>query len=140
MPSSLIDRSAVPIIDHHAHSLRKSSEPLTLERFQSYFTESPDTVVQSRDVPHTILWQWAIRELAGYFRCEATAESVLAARNAISIVELANGMWRDQNSEALLIDYGFRGAENYTPEELGATFNQRIETLLRLETFAQERS
>ena len=47
-------------------------------------------------------------------------------------------MWRDTNSETLLIDYGFRGAENYTPEELRATFNQKIEMLLRLETFAQD--
>src|SRR5262249_46002414 len=34
--------------------------------------------------------------------------------------------------------YGFRGAENYTPEEMRETFNQKIEMLLRLETFAQE--
>src|SRR5205085_10756514 len=34
--------------------------------------------------------------------------------------------------------YGFRGAENFTPEEQQTAFNQKIEELLRLETFAQE--
>ncbi len=61
----------------------------------------------------------------GLSDCEPTAEAVLAARNALPLQELANGMWRDQNSETLLIDYGFRGAENYTPEEMRATFNQQ---------------
>lgn len=133
-----LDLSQIPIIDHHAHALRKVTAPLTLEQYQGYFTESADPVVKSRDVPHTIMWQWAIRELAAYLDCEPSAEAVLNRRNAVPLVELANGMWDDQNSDTLLIDYGFRGAENYTPEELRATFNQKVELLLRLETFAQE--
>ncbi len=134
----MIDLSDIPIIDHHAHSLLKTAQPLSMERFQGFFTENGDATVKARDVPHTILWQWGIRDLAGYLGCEPTAEAVLAARNAVPLADLANGMWRDQNSETLIIDYSFRGAENYTPEELRATFNQKIELLLRLETFAQD--
>ncbi|MBC7813530.1 MAG: amidohydrolase family protein, partial [Burkholderiales bacterium] len=130
--------SDVSIIDHHAHSLLKTSAPMAMERCQGFFSESGDPLVKQRDVPYSIMWQWGIRELAGYLGCEPTPEAVLAARNALSLVDLANGMWRDQNSEMLLIDYGFRGAENYTPEELGATFNQRVELVMRLETFAQD--
>src|SRR5215213_11333880 len=133
----MIDLSSVPIIDHHAHALRKSSAPMQLVDYQGFFSESPDPVIKARYVPDTIIWQWAIRELASYLNCEPTPEAVLAARNALPLPELANGMWRDQNSELLMIDYGFRSAENYTPEEMAATFNQRIELLLRLETFAQ---
>ena len=133
----MIDLSDVSIIDHHSHALRKTTQAIALVDYQGYFTESPDPVVKARYVPDTILWLWAIRELAGYFGCEPTAEAVLAARNALPIAQLADGMWSDQNSETLLIDYGFRGAENYTPEEMRATFNQKIELLLRLETFAQ---
>jgi uncharacterized protein len=133
-----IDLSGIPIIDHHAHALIKTSEAMTMERYQGFFTESPNPIMKSRYVPDTIMWQWAIRELAAYLGCEPTAEAVLIARNALSLQELANGMWRDQNSEMLLIDYGFRSAENYTPEELRSTFNQRVEMILRLETFAQE--
>jgi hypothetical protein len=134
----MIDLSDIPIIDHHAHALKKVTAPLTLAEFQGYFSESGDPVIKSRYVPDTIIWMWAIRELAGYLKCEPTAEAVLAARNAIPLPDLANGMWSDQNSATLLIDYGFRGAENFTPEEQQAAFNQKVERLLRLETFAQE--
>ena len=133
-----IDLSDVPIIDHHSHALKKLSAPLTLPEFQGYFSESPDPAIKANYVPDTIMWLWGIRELAGYLGCEPTPEAVLAARNALPIKTLADGMWSDTNSETLLIDYGFRGAENYTPEEQRATFNQKIEMLLRLETFAQE--
>jgi predicted TIM-barrel fold metal-dependent hydrolase len=134
----MIDLTGIPIVDHHAHSLLKAEQPLSMERYQGFFSESADPVVKSRDVPHSIMWMWAIRDLAGYLGCEPTPEAVLAARNALPLADLANGMWRDQNSEILLIDYGFRGAENYTPEELRATFNQRVELLMRLEVFAQD--
>ncbi len=134
----MLDLSDIPIVDHHAHALKKAAQPLALVDYQGYFTESPDPVMKARYVPDTIMWLWGIRELAGYLNCAPTAEAVLAARNALPLRDLANGMWRDQNSEILLIDYGFRGAENYTPEEQRAAFNQRIEMLLRLETFAQE--
>ncbi len=134
----MIDLSDIPIIDHHAHALKKVGGAMALAEFQGYFSESGDPVIKARYVPDTIIWQWAIRELAGYLKCEPSAEAVLAARNALPLPELANGMWRDQNSDTLLIDYGFRGAENFTPEEQRATFNQKIEMLLRLETFAQD--
>ncbi|MCC6802925.1 MAG: amidohydrolase family protein [Anaerolineae bacterium] len=134
----MIDLSDIPIIDHHAHALKKVTEPMGMAEFQGYFTESPDPVFKARYVPDSIMWLWGIRELAGYLNCEPTAEAVLAARNARSLVDLADGMWRDTNSDMLLIDYGFRGAENYTPEEMRAAFNQKIEMLLRLETFAQD--
>jgi hypothetical protein len=136
--TSIVDLSDIPIIDHHAHALRKLTAPLPLDQFQGYFSESGDPIIKSKYVPDSIIWLWGIRELAGYLNCEPTPEAVVAARNALPIQELANGMWSDQNSETLLIDYGFRGAENYTPEEQRATFNQKIEMLLRLETFAQE--
>ena len=134
----MIDLSDIPIVDHHAHALRKIDKLESIEAYQGYFSESPDPVIKARYVPDTIIWQWAIRELAGYLGCEPTAEAVFAARNAQPLQTLANGMWSDTNSETLLIDYGFRGAENFTPEEQAATFNQKIEMLLRLETFVQE--
>ncbi|MBZ0302095.1 MAG: amidohydrolase family protein [Anaerolineae bacterium] len=133
-----IDLSAIPIVDHHAHALTKAVQIASLVQYQGYFSESPDPIIKARYVPDSIMWLWAIRELAGYLDCEPTAEAVFAARNARPIQELANGMWTDQNSVVLMIDYGFRSAENYTPEELRATFNQRVEMILRLETFAQD--
>ncbi|MCL4249746.1 MAG: amidohydrolase family protein [Anaerolineae bacterium] len=134
-----IDLSAVPILDHHAHALVRADVPMPMEKWQGYFSESPNPLVKQRDVPHTIMWQWGIRELAGYLGCEPTAEAVYAARSALPVTTLANGMWQDTNSEALFLDYyGFAPHENYTLEAMAANFNQKIEKLLRIETFAQD--
>ena len=84
----MIDLTGIPIVDHHAHSLLKTDQPLSMERYQGFFSESADPVVKSRDVPHSIMWQWGIRELAGYLGCEPTPEAVLAARSAIPLTEL----------------------------------------------------
>ena len=86
------------------------------------------------------MWMWGIRELADYFGCEPTPEAVLEARNSRDLQTMPMTCGREQNSEMLMIDYyGFGGAMNYTPEEMASTFNQKIEKLLRLETFAQDK-
>ncbi len=132
-----IDLYDAPIIDHHAHALARV-QPQTVAEYQTYFSESPDPVIKAKFVPDTIMWLWGIRELAGYLGCDPTPEAVLAARNAIPLPELANRMWRDQNSAALFIDYGFGAALNYSVEELRGMLAQPIEKLLRLEWFAQD--
>jgi len=132
-----IPLSDAPIIDHHAHALAKAP-PVTVDQYQGCFTESPDPVIKAQFVPDSILWLWGIRELAGYFGCDPTPEAVLAARNAVPLPELANRMWREQNSAALFIDYGFGTAVNYSVEELRGFISQPIEKLLRLEWFAQD--
>src|SRR5262245_54613691 len=137
-PTKFIDLTDALIIDHHMHALLKTDKPLSMERFQGFFSESGDPIIKAKHVPHTIMWQWGIRDLAGYLGCEPTPEAVLAARNAIPLRELANRMWKDQNCEMLLIDYGFRGEENFTPEELRDMLDLRIDMIMRLETFAQE--
>src|SRR4051794_25962949 len=81
---SIIDLSDIPIIDHHAHALKKLTQPLTMSEYQGYFSESPDPIIKAKYVPDTIIWQWGIRTLANYLNCEPTAEAVLAARNALS--------------------------------------------------------
>jgi len=139
MPTK-IDLADIPIIDHHAHALAKTNPPQTLAQYQVYFSESGDSLVKQRDVPHSIMWMWGIRELADYFGCDPTPEAVLEVRKTRNLQEYANDMWTRQNSEMLLIDYyGFGGGMNYSPEEMAATFNQKIEKLLRLETFAQDK-
>src|SRR5262245_48859309 len=137
-PSTRIDLADAPIIDHHMHALMKTDQPIDAERYQGFFTESPDPIIKARHVPHSIMWQWGIRDLASFLGCDPTPEAVRAARNAIPLADLANHMWKDQNCEMLLIDYGFRGAENYSPEALRDMLDLRIELIMRLETFAQE--
>ncbi len=131
-----IDLSAAPIIDHHAHALIKA-QPQTVEQYRGFFSESPDPVIKSKYVPDSLMWLWGIRDLSGYFGCEPTAEAVLAARNALPLADLANRMWKDQNSGALFIDYGFGADINYSVEDMSRMVTQPIEKLLRLEWYAQ---
>jgi hypothetical protein len=83
--------------------------------------------------------------LAALLDCEPVPESVLAARNQLlgygDLVEQnawAELLIRDANIGTMLIDYGFRGAENYGPEEMHRLLPCRLEPILRLETLAQE--
>ena len=140
MSPARVDLADMPIIDHHMHSLLKTDQPLDLLRYQGFFTPGHDPVIKAQFVPDTIMWQWAIRELAGYFKCDATPEAVFEARSAVPLDKLANDMWHDQGCEALFVDYyGFQPGQNYTPEALRVMLNNiRVEPILRLETFAQD--
>lgn len=139
MPNTPIDLADIPIIDHHAHALIKADVPLTMDDYRNFFTESPDPVMAARYVPDSIMWQWGMRELAALLKCEPTSEAVFAARSQKPLTEFANTVWTQTNSELLIIDYyGYDVDRNYTPEDLRTFFNQKIERVLRLETFAQD--
>ena len=72
------DLGTLPVLDHHCHSLLRPG-PLAPAEFQPFFTESLDPTVRARDVPTTVFFRWAIRELAGYFGCAPSIDAVLAA-------------------------------------------------------------
>lgn len=134
----MLDLSAIPILDHHCHALMRQQEPLDAVAFQRYFTESADPAMHATHVPHTIFYRWAIKELATFFGCEPTPDTLLTARAACDPVLLAQQMFRDANISTLLLDYGFGGSENYTYQQLRDVLPCRIEPILRLETLAQE--
>jgi uncharacterized protein len=133
-----MDLSAIPIIDHHTHSLLRDPGGLSLTAFQSFFTESDDPIIHARHAAQTLFFRWAVKELAGYFGCEPSAEAVLAARNSLPAEDLAARMFRDANLPVLCVDYGFGAEANLTPDELAARIPGRVERLLRLETMAQD--
>jgi uncharacterized protein len=139
-----LDLSYIPIIDHHAHALLRRP-PATVAEWLGFFTESRDPALVTGHVPNTLFFRYAVKALAGLLGCEPTAESVLGARDQLSGPGDAAGVsaWarlliRDANIGAMLIDYGFRGAENYGPNEMCNLLPCRLEPILRLETLAQE--
>jgi uncharacterized protein len=131
-----LDLGTIPILDHHCHTLRRPGA-LTPATFQQFFTESLDPTVRARDVPATVFFRWALRELAGYLGCAPTVDAVLAARTAAGD-GLAGRMLRDANVPVLLVDLGYQIGEMSTLEELRARLPCRIYAILRLETLAQE--
>jgi hypothetical protein len=139
-----LDLSDIPIIDHHAHALLRRP-PATVAEWLAFFTESGDPALVADHVPNTLFFQYAVKALAGLLGCEPTPESVLNARDQLALHADPSGRnpWaalliRDANIGTMLIDYGFRGPQNYGPEELHALLPCRLEPILRLETLAQE--
>src|SRR5262249_18911227 len=113
------------------------SGPHTPAEFQQFFTESLDPTVRARDVPTTVFFRWAIRELAGHLSCAPSVDAVLAAHRAAGDA-LAGRMLRDANIAVLLVDLGYQVGEMWTLAELRARVPCHVQPILRLETLAQE--
>jgi uncharacterized protein len=132
------DLAAIPILDHHCHPLIRAGQPLGARELQRFFTESADETVRAEHVPQTVFFRWAIRELAGFFDCAPTVEAVLAARAARHPDELASQMLGDARVAAVLVDHGYQAGDCYDQAELRARLPCRVESILRLETLAQD--
>jgi uncharacterized protein len=139
-----LDLSDIPIIDHHAHALLRRP-PATAGEWLAFFTESRDPALVANHVPSTLFFRYAVKALAELLGCEPTPERVLDARDqlALGADQTGESPWaalliRDANIGAMLIDYGFRGPQNYGPEEMQRLLPCRLDPILRLETLAQE--
>ncbi len=132
-----MDLAAIPIIDHHAHSLLRPGAPLDALAFQRWFTESIDPRIHAHHVPHSLVFQTAVRWLAEALACAPTTEAVLAARAAQPFDVWTRRLFMDVNIEAVLCDYGYQSAHMYAHAELQALLPCRVAPILRLETLAE---
>ena len=132
-----LDLSAIPIVDHHSHPLRRVP-PGTPDEWLSYFTESIDPDLILQHVPHTLFFQSSVQALSTLLNCEANAMAILNARDKLGQSGWAKLLIQDANIKTMLMDYGFRGKESYSHMEMKDLLPCRIEPILRLETLAQE--
>jgi uncharacterized protein len=132
-----LDFSAIPILDHHAHSLLRQP-PAKPHDWLQFFTESTDPDLISRHVPHTLFFQFAVKALAGMLGCEPKPESVLAERDKLGLHGWTERLVRDAGISAMLIDYGFQSEASCPHDELVKLLPCRVEPVLRLETLAQK--
>ena len=58
-----LDLDPIPIVDNHCHSLLRR-QPADDAAFRVHLTETYYPEVAARDVPYTLLYRWAIKELA----------------------------------------------------------------------------
>ena len=75
-----MDLSAIPIVDHHAHSLLKPEATASAAGFRQWFTELTDPEIHARHVEHSLFFRTGLRWLAEILGCEPTLEAYLAAR------------------------------------------------------------
>ena len=127
-----LDLAPIPIVDNHCHSLLRHQPPDD-DAFRIHLTETYFPEVARDDVPHTVFYQWTIRELAGLLDCEATADAVHAARRARGVEALAREVVERGNFKTWLIDTGYGADTTFSLDELRSIVPCRIEEVLRLE-------
>lgn len=128
----------IPIIDHHAHPFLRRAATAEPPHFQRWFTESNDATVQSRHVPHLLVYRTAIRWLAEFLGCEPTVDAILAARARVDEAAYTARLFADVNIAMVLCDYGYGSAEAYSHEAMQALLPCPVHPVLRLERLAEE--
>ncbi|WP_375425776.1 amidohydrolase family protein [uncultured Friedmanniella sp.] len=128
-----VDLSDVRVVDNHCHSVERSQHD-DVTSWRSYFTESPDAHVRAVDVASTACYQRLTTAMAGFHGVDRAEESVLAARSAVGVSELAGRLWTDARLDALVVDTGFPDpAIALSVPELAVAGGCRAVSLLRLE-------
>ena len=127
-----LDLAPIPIVDNHCHSLLRD-QPADDDAFRIHLTESYFPEIARDDVPHSLFYQWTIRELAGLLGCEPTADAVHAARRARGIESLTREIVERGNFKTWLVDTGYGAETTFSIDELRKLAPCRIEEILRLE-------
>jgi hypothetical protein len=127
-----LDLSAIPIVDNHCHSLLRV-QPADDDAFRIHLTETYFPEVARDDVPHTLLYHWTIRELAGLLDCSPTPDAVHAARRERGRDWIARETVARGSFKTWLIDTGYGSDTTLSLDELRAVVPCRIEEILRLE-------
>jgi uncharacterized protein len=132
-----MDLTTIPLLDHHCHALRRPGAVLDAAAFRRHFSES----MAPGMVPHlafSLFYRRGVRDLAALLGCEPEEEEVLAARRSRAPEEYARGLIEAANIAAMLVDTGFRGAENYTLDEQRSFLPCAHYEVLRLETLVEQ--
>ena len=79
----MLDLSHIPLVDHHAHPLRRDQLIGEAATFRRFFSESTDPRM-AEHLGSTVFYRRAIRDLAVLLDCEPSEDAVLAARTKVS--------------------------------------------------------
>jgi hypothetical protein len=132
-----IDLAPIPIVDNHCHSLLRD-QPADDAAFRIHLTESYFPEIAETDVPHSLFYQWTIRELAGLLGCEPTPGAVHAARRARGFEWLTREVVERGNFKTWLIDTGYGADTTFDLDELRRLAPCRIEEIIRLEPLIEQ--
>ncbi len=132
-----MDLSAIPILDHHCHTIRRATAPLFGDDFRRFFAETTDPRMPAH-IRHTVFYMRMLRDVARLFGCAPTEDALLDLRANMLPDQYARRLFDAGNFRALLVDTGFRGPESYENAELSALVGRPVETIVRLETRMEE--
>jgi len=104
-----IGLSAIPALDTHCHPFDRASAELSADLLRDSISVSLRGVTSQLNET-MLLSRLAVRELAGFLRCDETVDAVVAARNARSQPDYPGyiaDLHRSQKITGLMIDPGF---------------------------------
>jgi hypothetical protein len=127
-----LDLSAIPIVDHHCHSLLRE-QPQDDEAFRNHLTETYFPEIARDHVQHSLVYHWAIKELAAFFGCAPEPDAVHAARRERGVERIARDVVERGNFKTWLIDSGYGTATTFSLDELRGIVPCQIREILRLE-------
>jgi predicted TIM-barrel fold metal-dependent hydrolase len=134
----MLDLSAVPVVDNHCHPILLDQAMDGL-RFRGLFTESSSPVFAEEHIQHTVYYLWMLRQMASFYGCANTEDAILAERNKLDTVSLAERLYRAANIDTLVLDTGYPSPEAcLSPEQMGQIAHCRAVKLLRLEVLMQQ--
>jgi predicted TIM-barrel fold metal-dependent hydrolase len=128
-----MDLSAIPILDHHCHTIRRPDAPLFGNDFRRFFAETTDPQMP-RHIQHTVFYKRMLRDVARLFGCAPTEQALLELRAGTPFEQYARRLFDAGNFRELLVDGGFRGPSSYDDAELSALIGRPVEPIVRLET------
>ncbi len=134
----MLDLTSIPVVDNHCHPVLLNQH-LDALSFRGYCTEATDASFAEQHIPNAVYYRWLLRQMALFYGCEYTEESILATRNQMGSDDLLEHLFRAANIDTLVLDPAYPpGSECYTPERMGQLGHCRTAKMLRLETLMQE--
>jgi hypothetical protein len=127
-----LDLSDIPIVDHHCHSLLRQ-QPTDDGAFRNHLTETYIPEMARDHVQHSLVYHWAIRELALFLGCDPVPEAVHNARRERGVARLAWDVVERGNFRSWLIDSGYGADTTFSLDELRAMVPCEIREIVRLE-------
>ena len=127
-----LDLSSIPIVDHHCHSLLRR-QPEDDGAFRNHLTETYFPEIVRDHVQHTLVYHWAIRELAAFLGCDPEPDAVHAARRGRGVEQLAREVVERANFRTWLVDTGYGMDTTFSLDELRRIVPCEIREIVRLE-------
>ena len=119
------------MIDNHAHSILRDYKNCGLVEFGRPFTESRDTAMLTKHLPHTLSYQSMIRQLLSLARVDSL-EQYLENRAERDTSEHLAWLFHHAGIEAMLIDDGF-AFDCFDISELAGLTSLKLWRVLRIE-------
>src|SRR5262245_18911412 len=132
-----MDLSAIPIVDHHCHTIRRPGPALWGDAFRRYFVETTDPNMTAH-VRQSIFYLRMLRDVAALLGCAPEEDALLGLRAAAPPEEYSRRLFDAGNFRALLVDTGFGAADSYDTAELSVVIGKPVEMIVRLETLMEQ--